>query len=162
MYRESRAFMIRAIILVFRSPVITGITTLNEGDTLDLDCDKSNSNSLVGLSVKWLSPEGVVVSNERTLDIMNIQESAAGTYTCVTIRIVTGATINSTAVNVTVQCKCQVKHVRVLILYICIHISQIVSSIALCEAIGRWYCGFLVCLLAHSCGAMMRNSLRQI
>ena len=111
MYRESRAFMIRAIILVFRSPVITGITTLNEGDTLDLDCNKSNSNSLVGLSVKWLSPEGVVVSNERTLEIMNIQESAAGTYTCVTIRIVTGATINSTAVNVTVQCKCQVKHV---------------------------------------------------
>ena len=124
MYRESRAFMIRAIILVFRPPVITGITTLNEGDTLDLDCDKSNSNSLVGFSVKWFSPEGVVLSNERTLEIMNIQGSAAGTYTCVTIRIVTGATINSTAVNVTVQCKCQVK--QSLILHI--HITQYGSS----------------------------------
>ena len=106
----------RALILVFRPPVITGNTTLNEGDTLDLDCDTSNSNPRVGLRVKWLSPEGVVVSNERTLEIMNIQESAAGTYTCVAIRSVTGATINSTAVNVTVQCKCQVK--RSLILHI--------------------------------------------
>ena len=110
----------RALNLVFRPPVITGNTTLNEGDTLYLDCVTSHSNPRYGVSVKWFSPEGVVVSNERTLEIMNIQESAAGTYTCVVIRIVTGATINSTAVNVTVQCKCQVKHdfVRVLILHI--------------------------------------------
>ena len=99
--------LLRALLLVFRPPVITGNTTLNEGDTLYLDC---NSTPRVGLSVKWFSPEGVVISNERTLEIMNIQESAAGTYTCVALRIVTGATINSTAVNVTVQCKCQVKH----------------------------------------------------
>ena len=116
---------------------------INEGDTLDLDCDTSNSRPRVGLSVKWLSPEGAVVSNKRTLEIMNIQESAAGTYTCVVIRIVTGATINSTAVNVTVQCKCQVKHVWgwswFCTYIICIHINQIVSSIVLCEAIGRWY-----------------------
>ena len=98
----------KAAILVFRPPVITGITTLNEGDTLYLDCDTSNH---LGITLKWLSPEGVVDSNERTLEIMNIQESAAGTYTCVVIRFVTGATINSTAVNVTVQCKCQVKYV---------------------------------------------------
>ena len=110
----------RALILVFRPPVITGNTTLNEGDTLDLDCDKSNSNPHVGLFVKWFSPEGVVVSTESTLEIMNIQESAAGTYTCVVIRIVTGATINSTTVNVTVQCKCQVK--QSLIMHI--HITQ--------------------------------------
>ena len=108
----------KAVTLVFRPPVITGITTINEGGTLYLDCDTSNSTPRVGLSVKWLSPEGVVVSNERTLEIMNIQESAAGTFTCVVIRVVTGATINSTAVNVTVQCKCQVKYVRVLILHI--------------------------------------------
>ena len=126
---------IRALILVFRPPVITGNTTLNEGDTLDLNCVTSNSNPRVGL--KWLSPEGVVLSNKRTLEIMNIQGSAAGTYTCAAIRFITGATINSTAVNVTVQCKCQVKHVRVLILHI--HINQIVSSIVCCEAIGRWY-----------------------
>ena len=111
MYFRDILLLSQALILVFRPLVITGNTTLNEGDTLDLDCVTSNSNPRVGLSVKWLSPEGVVVSNERTLEIMNIQGSAAGTYTCVVIRFVTGATMNSTAVNVTVQCKCQVKHV---------------------------------------------------
>ena len=65
-----------------------------------------------------------MVSNEGTLEIMNIQESAAGTYTCVVMRFITGATINSTAVNVTVQCKCQVK--QSLILHI--HITQYGSS----------------------------------
>ena len=116
-YRESCFHGMRALILVFRPPVITGNSTLNEGDTLDLDCDTSNSNLRAGLHVKWFSPEGVVISNERSLDIMNIQESAAGTYTCVVIRFITGATINSTAVNVTVQCKCRM-YIRVLITYV--------------------------------------------
>ena len=111
---------IRFFILVFRPPVITGNTTLNEGDTLDLDCDTSNSNPRIDLSVKWFSPEGVVVSNERTLEIMNIQGSAAGTYTCVVIRIVTGVAISST-VNVTMHCKRQVKRIRVLILHIYVY-----------------------------------------
>jgi hypothetical protein len=83
----------------FRPPVVTGNTTISKGDTLYLDCDASNSRPRP--SVEWLSPEGVVVSYDTTLEIMNIQESAAGTYTCVVIRFVTGATINSTAVNVT-------------------------------------------------------------
>ena len=99
----------RALILVFRPPVITGNTTLNEGDTLDLDCDASNHR--LGITLKWLSPEGSVISNERTLEIMNIQGSGAGIYTCVVTRPLSGATTNST-VNVNVQCKCQVKHLR--------------------------------------------------
>ena len=44
-----------------------------------------------------------MISNQRTLEIMNIQRSAAGIYTCVAISR-SGATMNST-VNVTVQCE---------------------------------------------------------
>ena len=90
--------------LVFRPPIITGMTTLNEGDTLDLDCDTSNSRPRRP-SVEWLSPEGVTVSNGRILEIMNIQGSAAGIYTCIATHTVHGTTMNST-VNVTVQCEC--------------------------------------------------------
>ena len=88
----------------FRPPVITGNATLNEGDTLDLDCDTSNSRPFP--SLKWFSPEGVMVSITRDLEIMNIQRSAAGIYTCVAIsRSGPGATMNIT-VNVIVQCEC--------------------------------------------------------
>ena len=86
----------------FRPPVITGMATLNEGDTLYLDCDTSNSRPRP--SVEWLSPEGVMISVTRDLEIMNIRRSAAGIYTCVAI-LRSGATMNST-VNVTVQCEC--------------------------------------------------------
>ena len=78
------------------------MTTLNEGDTLYLDCDTSNSRPRP--SVEWLSPDGVTISITRDLGIMNIQRSAAVIYTCVALSR-SGATINST-VNVTVQCKC--------------------------------------------------------
>ena len=78
------------------------MTTLNEGDTLHLECDTSNSRPRP--SVEWLSPEGVNVSNERILEIMNIQRSAAGIYTCVVTHTFSGATMNST-VNVSVQCE---------------------------------------------------------
>ena len=47
-----------------------------------------------------------MVSNERILEIMNIQRSAVGIYTCVATHPLSGATMNST-VNVIVQCKCQ-------------------------------------------------------
>ena len=93
----------RTCVLVFRPPVITGNTTLNEGDTLYLDCDTSNST--FHLSVKWFSHEGVVVSNERILEIMNIQRSATGIYTCVATHPLIEDTMNST-VTVTVQCEC--------------------------------------------------------
>ena len=86
----------------FRPPVITGMTTLNEGDTLDLDCDTSNSRPRT--IVEWFSPEGIMISITRDLEIMNIQRSAAGIYTCVTISR-SGATMSST-VNVTLQCEC--------------------------------------------------------
>ena len=85
--------------LVLRPPVITGMTTLNEGDTLYLDCIKRHA------SIKWFSPEGVVVSNERILIMMNIRRSAAGIYICEATHKIYGTTRNST-VNVIVQCEC--------------------------------------------------------
>ena len=78
------------------------MTILNEGDPLYLECDASNSRPRP--SVEWFNSEGVNVSNERILEVMNIQRSAAGIYTCVAIHTFSEATMNST-VNVIVQCK---------------------------------------------------------
>ena len=85
---------------MFRPPVITGRTTINEGDTLDLVCDVSSTIRYA--TVKWFSPEGVVVSNEMNIVIMNIQRNAAGIYTCEATHTIHETTMNST-VNVTVQ-----------------------------------------------------------
>ena len=79
------------------------MTTINEGDSLYLDCDASNS--IPHASVEWLGPEGVKVNNGRILEIINIQRSAAGIYTCVATHPIYRATMNST-VNVIVQCEC--------------------------------------------------------
>jgi hypothetical protein len=89
---------------IFRPPVITGNTTLSKGDTLYLDCDTSNSRP--SPRVEWLSPEGVVLSNERILEMTNIQGSAEGIYTCVATHPIYRATLNS-IVNVTVQVPCE-------------------------------------------------------
>ena len=90
------------VYIVISGLVITGNTTLNEGDTLYLDCDASTLKPRA--TVKWFSPERVVVSNGKILEIMNIQRSAAGIYTCVATRVRI-LTTNIT-VNVTVQCEC--------------------------------------------------------
>ena len=47
-----------------------------------------------------------MVSNERILEMTNIQGSAEGIYTCVATHPLSRATIS---VNVTVQCECQEK-----------------------------------------------------
>ena len=94
-------FDTRTCCLVFRPPVITGETTLNEGDTLDLDCDVSTSSPLP--SVQWFSPQGDLISESSDLEIMNIQRSAMGVYTCVATQ--SEATLNI-SVNVIVQCEC--------------------------------------------------------
>ena len=86
---------------VFRAPMITGVTTLNESDTLALDCDASNSRP--SPSVAWFDPEGEMVSGSRTLMIENIPRAATGTYSCVASE--SGTTMTS-AVTVTVQCEC--------------------------------------------------------
>ena len=106
------------------------MTTLNEGDTLYLDCDTSNSRPRPG--VEWLSPEGVVLSRHRNFEIMNIQRSAAGIYTCVAISR-SGATMNST-VDVTVLCEChdsimQLVHANIKLLCIIIIIVELQEKI---------------------------------
>ena len=91
-------------IIVSQGLIITGNTTLNEGDTLHLYCDTSTLRHRT-TNVKWLNSEGVVVSKNRILEIMNIHRSAAGKYTCVATQEHILNTISS--VNVTVQCECQ-------------------------------------------------------
>ena len=86
---------------VFRAPVISGVTTVNEGDTLTLDCDASNSRP--NPSVSWLNPQGETVSFSRALMTENTPRDATGTYSCVASE--SGATMTS-SVNVTMQCEC--------------------------------------------------------
>ena len=127
--------------LVLRPPVITGMTTINEGDILYLDCDAIGSN----INVMWLSPEGVVVSNEMSLVIMNIQRSAAGIYTCVATHKFHGSTRNST-VNVIVQCECYYSVYLYMYSVICeegeletcVHVT--VTKFVLTMLVTRHYC----------------------
>ena len=86
--------------IAFSPPVIRGDTTLNEGDTLDLVCDPTTSSPLP--SAEWFSPQGDLISNSMDLEIMTIQRSAMGAYTCIITQF--GATLNIT-VNVTVLCE---------------------------------------------------------
>ena len=72
---------------------------MDEGDTLSLDCDSSNSAS--GPPVHWLSPDGEMISNDRSLIINNITRYMAGTYTCVVTSLNVGGVMNTT-VNVIV------------------------------------------------------------
>ena len=84
--------------IAFRPPIITGETTLDEGDTLVLDCDIRTSSPLP--SAEWFGPQGDMISNDRNLKITNIQRSAM--YTCVATQF--GVTLKIT-VNVTVLCE---------------------------------------------------------
>ena len=61
--------------------------------------------------------------SNRILEITNIQESAAGIYTCVATHPLSGATINST-VNVTVQCECQANCIHESMYYI--HVQKVI------------------------------------
>ena len=67
-----------------------------------MDCDASNSGPPP--SVQWLNPQGVMVSNDRNLEIEDIQRDAAGVYTCVATSADGEETLNNTA-NVIVQCE---------------------------------------------------------
>ena len=86
---------------VFRAPMITGVTTVNESNTLTLDCGTSNSRPNPG--VAWFNPEEEMVSGSRALMIENITRNATGTYSCVASE--SGTTMTS-SVTVTVQCEC--------------------------------------------------------
>ena len=84
-------------------PVITGETTVNKGDTLELYCNVSQSNPPAS-SVQWLSPGGEVVSDGEPLEIASISTRRGGLYTCVTSYNNSTVTVNN-SVDVTVLCK---------------------------------------------------------
>ena len=83
--------------------MISGVTTVNEGDTLNLNCDSSNSRPLP--PVKWFSPDGESVSNFAQLRIVNISRNLAGNYTCIATNILSGDTMSSSA-YITILCEC--------------------------------------------------------
>ena len=84
-------------------PVITGETTVNKGDTLELYCNVSQSNPPAS-SVQWLSPGGEVISDGEPLEIASISTRFGGLYTCVTSYNNSTVTVNN-SVDVTVLCK---------------------------------------------------------
>ena len=87
----------------FRPPVISGVTTVNEGDTLELNCDASNSRPLP--PVKWFSPDGNLISNNSQLTIVNITRTLAGNYTCIATNVLSGDTMRISA-YITILRKC--------------------------------------------------------
>ena len=85
---------------VFRPPLITGETTVSEGDTLHLMCNSSNSRPLP--LVHWLAPDGEFLVYGSPLVISNVTRDMAGTYTCVADQFT--LTMNS-SVEIIVHCK---------------------------------------------------------
>ena len=85
--------------LAFNRPLISGETTVSEGDTLYLSCDGSNSDPLPTLH--WVSPDGETVSDTGQLVIMDITRNISGLYTCVATLPHSNMTLNTT-VSVTI------------------------------------------------------------
>ena len=83
--------------------MVSGVTTVNEGDTLELNCDSSNSRPLP--PVKWLSPDEESVSISAQLRIAHIARNLTGNYTCIATHIISGDTMNSSA-YITILCEC--------------------------------------------------------
>ena len=87
---------------MFRPPIITGDTTINEGDTLDLRCDTSNSH--LQPQGQWFNEDGMLLIDFSRLQIEHIDRSEAGMYTCRTITPNPDDSTNTT-VTVVVQCE---------------------------------------------------------
>ena len=80
--------------------MITGETTVSEGDTLDLTC----TAPIPSLSLHWVSPDGSIVSNSGDLEIANITADAIGKYTCIATNLTTNTTTDNSVI-VLVQCE---------------------------------------------------------
>ena len=80
--------------LAFNHPLISGETTVSEGDTLYLSCDGSNSDPLPTLH--WVSPDGETVSDTGQLVIMDITRNMSGLYTCVDSTMTLNTTVSVT------------------------------------------------------------------
>ena len=88
--------------LAFAPPLITGETVINEGATLNLICNASNSYPLP--RVQWFNPDGEMVGDGGFLNIVNIHRNMGGVYTCVASQ--NSATTSST-ISVTVNVPCE-------------------------------------------------------
>ena len=89
--------------IVYLPPIISGLTTVNEGDVLNLLCNAANSN---GAPVtNWFDQSDGFISID-LLSIPNIMRSQAGNYTCVTQPPNPDNSTSATA-TVVVQCKPQ-------------------------------------------------------
>ena len=90
--------------IVLRPPVIMGETTVSEGDTLSLSCDTCNSHPAP--QTLWFNFDGdVIVSHYGNLNVMNINRSMGGVYTCVARLLSDSTTTLNSSVNVIVQCE---------------------------------------------------------
>ena len=103
--------------IVFRVPLITGETTVNEGDTLHLMCDSTNSRPLP--TVQWFSPDGEILSVTSILHISNINRSLAGNFTCTAYQHISNTAMSS-SLNIIIQCMC----------FFVLHYLAIVSKIS--------------------------------
>ena len=82
-------------------PIISGNSTVNESDSLLLDCDIFNSYPLPSLA--WVGPQGEnPLVRERQLSFPSITRSMTGQYRC---RASYDGNTEISVVNVTVQCK---------------------------------------------------------
>ena len=80
----------------FEPPVITGETTIVEGDDLLLQCNAPIS--IISPFLMWLDSAGQVITQTADLVITNFTRDMAGIYTCVaTYTITTSFIINATA-----------------------------------------------------------------
>ena len=102
LHNYSYWLVIPSLSAVFQPPVISGQSTVDEGDTLSLDCNAGNSQPLP--SVEWFTPDATSISITRTLEIPAISRNQAGDYTCVATDSLSGAQEGSVS-TVIVQCK---------------------------------------------------------
>eukprot|EP00731_Ephydatia_muelleri_P009428 Em0005g14a len=89
---------------VFRStvqlaaPVVPQVVTyVNEGDTSNLICSSGVTFNTLAVALfspySWLAPNGTTISTSSTASLSSINRVAAGNYTCPTVYMVQGRTI---------------------------------------------------------------------
>ena len=87
------------------APLVPASVTVNEGNTLMVTCDITNSNALFILSTTWRNAQdGSEVDNNRLLDRVGVSRSFAGEYFCV-VRSRNNEDYNSTITTITIQCE---------------------------------------------------------
>ncbi|KAL5494171.1 hypothetical protein EMCRGX_G015449 [Ephydatia muelleri] len=84
---------------VFQVPNTPPSVQVVENTNLQVPCSLVGNSSVVITSVYWTDPQGSVVSNNSTLQVLGIQRNRSGVYTC-TIQTTSSNSISSTTVTV--------------------------------------------------------------